>query len=192
MANPQALVAQKKSTPPVILARNTLCALARKDVGLTADNMLSRWLDPTVKIGTSTPGNDPGGDYAWAVFAKADSVHPGARLILAGKAMQLVGGAATPDVPANTNPVKYFLLSHKVDLFFSYCGAPGANVDPALVSVLIPASLTVPVNYGMTVMLHPKDAPRQAAAERFAQYLMSPAAQRLLSASGLIPAVVSQ
>ena len=192
MANPQALVAQKKSTPPVILARNTLCALARKDVGLTADNMLSRWLDPTVKIGTSTPGNDPGGDYAWAVFAKADSVHPGARLILAGKAMQLVGGAATPDVPANTNPVKYFLLSHKVDLFFSYCGAPGANVDPALVSVPIPASLTVPVNYGMTVMLHPKDAPRQAAAERFAQYLMSPAAQRLLSASGLIPAVVSQ
>ena len=192
MANPQALAARGKSTPPVILARNTLCVLARKDVGLTADNMLNRLLDPAVSIGTSTPGNDPGGDYARAVFAKADSIQPGARSILVGKARQLVGGAVAPSVPANTNPVNYFLLSRKVDVFFSYCSSKGTLADPALVSVAIPADLTVPVDYGMTVLLHANDVPRQVAAERFARYLMSPVAQHALVGSGLIPVVGNQ
>ena len=192
MANPQALAARGKSTPPVILARNTLCVLARKDVGLTADNMLNRLLDPAVSIGTSTPGNDPGGDYARAVFAKADSIQPGARSILVGKARQLVGGAVAPSVPANTNPVNYFLLSRKVDVFFSYCSSKGTLADPALVSVAIPADLTVPVDYGMTVLLHASDVPRQVAAERFARYLMSPVAQHALVGSGLIPVVGNQ
>src|SRR6202035_896835 len=43
--------------------RNRLCAVARTAVGLTTTNMLDRLLDPAVRLATSTPGADPGGDY---------------------------------------------------------------------------------------------------------------------------------
>src|SRR5271169_5468598 len=72
--------------------RNRLCVLARSGIGLTPANMLDRLLDPSVRLATSTPGADPGGDYAWAVFARAETVHPGARAALEAKALKLVGG----------------------------------------------------------------------------------------------------
>src|SRR5215471_3096942 len=62
--------------------RNRLCAIARPAVGLTGANMLDRLLDPAVRLATSTPGADPGGDYAWAVFARAEAIRTGARAAL--------------------------------------------------------------------------------------------------------------
>jgi ABC-type molybdate transport system substrate-binding protein len=59
--------------------RNRLCAIARTAVGLTGANMLDRLLDPAVRLATSTPGADPGGDYAFAVFARAEAERTGAR-----------------------------------------------------------------------------------------------------------------
>lgn len=73
--------------------RNRLCVLARTAIGLTPANMLARLLDPSVRLATSTPGADPGGDYAWAMFARAEAVHPGARAALEAKALKLVGVA---------------------------------------------------------------------------------------------------
>jgi molybdate transport system substrate-binding protein len=187
MANPQALAAQGKASPPVVVAHNTLCLIARRDVGLSADNVLDKLLDPSVKIGTSTPGNDPGGDYAWAVFSKADSVHPGARSTLSDKAQKLVGGTAAPSVPLNTNPVEYFLTSRKVDVFFSYCSSKKNVTDPTLTSVPIPPHLAVAVDYGMVVLIHPHDSERRKVADRFVRYLLSPAAQQQFASHGLIP-----
>ena len=59
---------------------------------VTPDNLLERMLDPQVKLGTSTPKADPSGDYAFAVFAKADRLSPGAEEALSRKALQLTGG----------------------------------------------------------------------------------------------------
>lgn len=86
MAHPQRLTTEGKAAPTVVFARNRVCVQARPDVGLTTDNLLDKLLDPNVKIGTSTPKADPGGDYAWELFAKADSVRPGAKQILETKA----------------------------------------------------------------------------------------------------------
>ena len=44
-----------------MFARNRLCALAVPKVGLTSANFIDRLLDPTVKLGTSTPKADPSG-----------------------------------------------------------------------------------------------------------------------------------
>lgn len=188
MANPQALANHGKASRPVVFAHNTLCVVARKDVGLTQGNLLDKLLDPAIAIGTSTPGNDPGGDYAWAVFARAELVRSGARSILVAKAQPLVGGKAAPHIPAGASPVTYFLTSKKVDVFFSYCSAQNGT-DPALVSVAIPPDLTVPVDYGMSVMARGShDAASQTAAEHFAHYLLEPAAQRMLAGNGLVAA----
>ena len=92
MGQPRKLARSRDGSFVVMFTRNRLCALGKTKLGLTTGNLLDRLLDPSVRLATSTPGADPGGDYAWAVFARAEAVHPGAQAILRRKAMQLVGG----------------------------------------------------------------------------------------------------
>src|SRR6202011_1308424 len=83
MAHPQALADKGLATVPMVMARNRICARALPSFGLTTANLFDRMLDPkTVGIGTSTPKADPGGDYAWMVFARAGQARPGAGKIL--------------------------------------------------------------------------------------------------------------
>jgi molybdate transport system substrate-binding protein len=70
MAQPRRLAAERGGIPVIMFTRNSLCALGKPELGLTPENVLERMLDPAVRLGTSTPGADPGGDYAWAVFAR--------------------------------------------------------------------------------------------------------------------------
>ena len=69
--HPKKLADEGKAGPAVVFARNRLCAMARP--GLAVAGPPARGdARPAVKLGTSTPGNDPSGDYAWALFAKAE------------------------------------------------------------------------------------------------------------------------
>lgn len=187
MAHPQRLTAEGKAAPTVVFARNRLCVQARPDVGLTTDNLLDKLLDPNVRIGTSTPKADPGGDYAWELFAKADSVHPGAKQILEAKAQQLVGGPTAPQVPAGQNAVKYFMATRHVDVFIGYCSSHETKPDSTLVQVELPANLSLSADYGMTVLEQPQTATTRNAAYRLALYLMSPEAQDVLTRYGFTP-----
>ncbi|SOE99698.1 molybdenum ABC transporter, molybdate-binding protein [Burkholderia sp. OK233] len=187
MAHPQRLTAEGKAAPTVVFARNRVCVQARPDVGLTTDNLLDKLLDPTVKIGTSTPKADPGGDYAWELFAKADSVRPGAKQILEAKAQQLVGGPAVPQVPAGQNPVKYFMATRRVDVFIGYCRSHETKPDSDLLQIELPANLSISADYGMTVLELPQTATTRNAAYRLALYLMSPEAQAVLTRYGFTP-----
>jgi molybdate transport system substrate-binding protein len=103
MGHPLSLAKQGKAGPVVLFARNELCALARDGLRITTATVLDVMLDPTVKLATSTPKADPSGDYAWEVFRKAEDVRPGSRLRLESKALQLVGGATSPQPPAGTS-----------------------------------------------------------------------------------------
>ena len=87
LGHPRRLAAAGKAGPVVIFARNRLCAMARPGLDTSSDRLLDTMLDPAVKLGTSTPGNDPSGDYAWAVFAKAEAITPGTRAALKAKAL---------------------------------------------------------------------------------------------------------
>lgn len=187
MAHPQRLTTEGKAAPTVVFARNRVCVAARPDVGLTTDNLLDKMLDPDIKIGTSTPKADPGGDYAWALFAKADSVRPGAKQILEAKAQQLVGGASAPQVPAGQNPVKYFLATRRVDMFIGYCSSHETKPDSSLAQVELPANLSISADYGMTVLELPQATGNRHAAYRLALYLMSPEAQEVLARYGFTP-----
>jgi molybdate transport system substrate-binding protein len=187
MAHPQRLTTEGKAAPTVVFARNRVCVAARPDVGLTTDNLLDKLLDPDVKIGTSTPKADPGGDYAWELFAKADSVRPGAKQILEAKAQQLVGGASAPQVPAGQSPVKYFMATRRVDVFIGYCSSHETKPDTSLTQVELPANLSISVDYGMTVLELPRTAATRDAAYRLALYLMSPEAQDVLTRYGFTP-----
>lgn len=184
MAHPEKLASEGKATPPVVFARNALCVQTLPDAGITSANLLERLLAPGTRIGTSTPGADPGGDYAWQFFARAETVHPGARTNLEAKAKKLVGGPVAPTIPGSVGAAKYFLQHHDVDVFFGYCSSHDATPDPDLRKVEVPANLSLPVDYGMSVVLRDGDPARRAAAYRFALYAMSPAAQERLPAYG--------
>lgn len=178
---PQRLAAGGGWSKPVAFARNELCVLARKDLDVTPANMLQVLLDPAVRIGTSTPGADPSGDYAWQIFHRADQVHPGAYATLSAKALQLVGGGQKPSVPAGKNAVAWFFSEGKIDVFISYCGGARrlAATDARVKVVTLPPPLAVAGTNGVTVR---KTA--SAAAHAFAADLLSAPAQQVLRENG--------
>jgi ABC-type molybdate transport system substrate-binding protein len=168
--------------------RNRLCALTRTAAGLTPANMLDRLLDPAVRLATSTPGADPSGDYAWAVFARAETLHPGARAALEAKAQVLMGGGAkTPLLVPGKGAVEGIFLADRADVVFAYCsGAPAiAREVQDLAAVPLPPELAVGPAYGM-VLLNGKQV-----ALRFAVFVMSEAGQAVLKAHGFDPVALA-
>lgn len=187
MAHPQRLTTERKAASTVVFARNRVCVEARPDVGLTSANLLDKLLDPNIKIGTSTPKSDPGGDYAWELFAKVGTIRPGATQTLEAKAQQLVGGAVAPQVPGGQNPVKYYMETRRVDVFIGYCSSHQPTRDTTFTQVELPPELAISADYGMTVVDSQQNPATREAAYRLALYLMSPAAQDVLTRYGFTP-----
>jgi molybdate transport system substrate-binding protein len=181
MAHPQSLGSAKKAGPTVLFARNRLCALARADANVTSATLLARMLDPTVKLGTSTPVADPAGDYAFALFARAEAVVPGARARLEQKALKLTGGPGAPPPPPGRSVYAANLAAGNADVFLAYCtAATEAKAEmPDLQIVEIPDALAVAADYGLTLL----DGARPAAAQ-FAMFVLSPEGQRILQRRG--------
>jgi molybdate transport system substrate-binding protein len=176
MAQPRKLA--RDGLPVIVFTRNRLCALGRP--GLTRENLLDRMLDPAVRLATSTPGADPGGDYAWAIFARAETVHPGAQAILQAKALKLVGGRDTPLLVPGHGAVEGVFLADRADIMLGYCSGSASVMHdvPGLVSVTVPESLSVGPAYGMVVL---SDHPLAA---RFALFVMSERGQAILQRFG--------
>jgi molybdate transport system substrate-binding protein len=134
----------------VVLARNRLCVLARPGMTLDADRLLDVLLDPAVRVGTSTPGADPSGDYTWTFFRNVDKVRPGAFAVLDGKALQLTGRDVDPQQQAS--PYADILVKARTaDVFITYCtnAASALKIAPGLTSVRIPEALNVGAVYGI-------------------------------------------
>jgi molybdate transport system substrate-binding protein len=188
MDQPRALAHERPDRAVVMFTRNRLCALARTRIGLTQQNMLEKLLDPTVRLATSTPHADPGGDYAWAVFARAEALHPGAQRLLETKALQLVGGANTPPLVPGHSAVQGVFLADRADIMLSYCSGAGAVTQEFadLTSVPLPPALTVGPAYGLIVL---SDNPLAA---RFALFILSEPGQTILLRHGFDPIALAQ
>ena len=187
MAHPRALADKGEATIPIVMARNRFCARALPGFGLTTANLFERMLDPkTVGIGTSTPKADPGGDYAWMMFARADQARPGAGKTLEAKARQLVGGKHNPPVPPGQDAMAYFFHRHEIDISLGYCSSRSTAPDPNFTTVELPPELAVTADYGLSVLGH------REAALRFVLFVMSPEAQHLIGLYGFTPVAQSQ
>jgi ABC-type molybdate transport system substrate-binding protein len=183
MAQPETLARQRPGRSVVMFTRNRLCALGRATLGLTPANLLDRLLDPTVRLATSTPGADPGGDYAWAVFARAEAMHPGAQATLQAKAMQLVGGPNSVALVPGHGAVQGVFLANRADVMLGYCSGsePVMQEVPGLASTPLPPALTVGPAYGLVVL---SDSPLAA---RFALFVLSTQGQAILLRHGFDP-----
>lgn len=184
MEHPQALQAEKRSGPVVRFARNKLCALVRPGLAVDSANLLDRLLDPAMKVGTSTPKADPSGDYAFEVFRKAEAIKPGAQAILEKKALQLTGAATSPAPPAGRHVYSWHIAEGRADIFLTYCtnALAAQKENPGQQIVALPEKLSVSADYGMTVMNGTSPA-----AQAFADFIMSPQGQTILTSHGFAP-----
>ncbi len=140
-------------------------------------------LDPALRLGTSTPGADPSGDYARAVFARAEAVRPGARAALEGRALTLTGGPSSPAPPPGRSVYAWHVAEGRADLFLGYCnvGREAAAELPGLRLLELPDALSVGADYGLAVL-----SPRFEAG-RLAMFLLSPPGQAVLAGHGFTP-----
>jgi molybdate transport system substrate-binding protein len=158
--------------------------MVRPGVEVGTEGVLDAMLDPGVEPGTSTPGNDPSGDYAWAVFAKAEAHWPGARAALEGKALRLAGGKDSARPPEGRSAYAWHIAEGRADLFLGYrtAGRAAAAELRGLRVVDLPTELAIEADYGLAVLKGPPE--RQAAAGRFAMFVLSPAGQAVLARWG--------
>ncbi len=186
MQQPRRLSREHGNRPVVVFTRNRMCLLARQTLGVTPANMLDRLLDPKLRLATSTPGADPGGDYAWAVFARADRLRPGAKATLEAKALKLVGGPESKPLVAGRGQVSGVFLADRADMMLGYCSSADAVLHdvPGLVSVALPPELTVGPAYGMVILAD------QPLADRFTVFVMSEQGQAILARYGFVPVAV--
>ncbi len=183
IAAPERVAAARPGTAIVPFVRNRMCVAAKPSVGLTEADMLDKMLSPDLRLATSTPGNDPGGDYALAVFKRAEAVHPGADGILTGKMLKLVGGPNTMVPIAGKSPSAAIFLGDHADLFLYYCSSASALLRevPDLTNLPLPASLEIHPVYAMAVLS------QDPAAERFALFVLSLEGQAILKRFGFDP-----
>jgi ABC-type molybdate transport system substrate-binding protein len=175
------LASAGKAAPVVLFARNRMCALARPEAQATSANLLERMLDPKVKLGTSTPKADPSGDYAWAIFAKAEALKPGSFAALDAKALKLTGGPNSPPPPPGRSAYGKFMEDGAADLFLTYCtNAVLAQAEVKAVQIVaLPDALAVGADYGLTIVNGARPE-----AVRLAMYILSPPGQAILARHG--------
>ncbi|RFB75583.1 molybdate ABC transporter substrate-binding protein [Methylovirgula sp. 4M-Z18] len=182
MASPLKLREEGKAAGVVMFTRNKLCAFAGPDAGLTTDNFRRRIVDPAVKIGTSTPKADPGGDYTWAMFHAIDKDEPGAFATLDAKAQKIVGGTTTAS--GGPDPIAAAFQSSQINVMIGYCSGadqrreatPGVNV------VAVPQAYDMGPEYGLALA---STENRNAVALMLA--ILSPEGQETLARYGFAP-----
>ncbi|MGY5799814.1 molybdate ABC transporter substrate-binding protein [Rhizobium sp. LEGMi12c] len=182
MAHPQRLVSMGLAENAVCFARNRLCVLARADLGLTTENFLAVLSDPAVGIGTSTPGDDPGGDYAFEVFDRIEARHPGKGEAIKSRSRQLVGGRNSPPAPPGKGG-GYLIADGVVDLMMSYSSnARLLAGDPAFSVIDIPDEFQPLIEYGVAIR---RDADDETQCLR--EFLLSETGQEVLGKAGFSP-----
>ena len=182
MAHPRRLAAEGLTEAAICFARNRLCVLARADLGLTTENFLAVLSDAAVSIGTSTPGDDPGGDYAFEVFDLIEVRYPEKGAAMKSRARQLVGGRNSPPTPAGKG-AGYLITDGEVDLMMSYSSnARLLAADPAFAVVDIPDEFQPRIEYGVAIR---RDADVET--RLLQEFLLSARGQEILSEAGFSP-----
>ena len=176
MAHPDRLVALGLAEESICFIRNRFCALARADLGLTTENLVKVLTSPTVRIGTSTPGDDPSGDYAFEMFDLIEAQHPGLGVAIKQRAQQLVGGRNSPPGRSAAGLIDEGV----VDIFLGYASnARLHESDPEFSVIKLPPKLSPRVEYGMALRTGALEATR-----KLRDFLLSQHGQGVLGVKG--------
>jgi molybdate transport system substrate-binding protein len=162
-----------------ILTRNQLCLMAAPGITLAPERLIEVILDPTLKLGTSTPKSDPAGDYTWELFGKIDKLRPSAYAKLDAKALKLLGGEFNPAATESAYPAIF--KEKKADVFITYCtnAVDTAVRVPGLTWERFPDSINVAAVYGIGVSTN---AAREA--DAFVEFALGPEGRKIFERHG--------
>jgi molybdenum ABC transporter molybdate-binding protein len=181
MEHPRALHDKGMAGPVRPFARNRLCALVAPGLSVHPESLLERMLEPSVRLAAGTPKADPAGDYAWALFRKAEALSPGAYDRLAAKALTLTGGPNSPPPPKDRSQYAVLVEQGEAQIFLTYCtnALQARRENPALQMVQVPPALAVGADYGLAAL-----ASAGANARRFVDFVLSAGGQEVLLRHG--------
>jgi ABC-type molybdate transport system substrate-binding protein len=183
VGSPQKLAAEGRTVvPPVAFAKNRMCIVTRRSAHITPGNLVERMLKPEIRIKTSKPIADPSGDYAWAIFDRIETLHPGKGKILKEKAERLMDAKAA-NVRPDQSPAVALFSDGQIDLSITYCSGTAALEHdlPELTSFEVPAMLDPHPLYGLALLSNKPEA------MRVALFLLSERGQAIVARAGLVP-----
>ena len=121
VAHPQALLDAGRAVDCVTFAFNRLNLTVKRAVAHAGGaDWLALLADTSLRIGTSTPGCDPSGDYTLQLFDNIERRYPGVGRAIAARALPLAGGRDTVTIPAGEIASAWLLRHDFADLFIGY------------------------------------------------------------------------
>lgn len=161
-------------------AANRLCLTALRERVSEFDNWLEVLRAPELTLATSTPGCDPGGDYAQLLFANVERLHPGDGKRMVERARHLVGGKNSVAIPAGEIAAGWLILQGLADLFVGYqSNSLPLREDARLRLFDIPEPYNVRVDYMLATF--------SQRANELADELCSDVGQSYLRQQGFLP-----
>ncbi|RJT24011.1 substrate-binding domain-containing protein [Buttiauxella izardii] len=179
--HPQHLLANGKASQTHTFCWNQLALTTLQD---------GDWMEllsaPALRIGTSTPGCDPSGDYTWALFDELDKYQPGLGHQLRERAIPLVGGRDTLQIPAGELASAWILRQGFADVFIGYAHYANALMGQTDIRcVTIPAEHNILCEYQLATLENSREV------NRLVDFILSHEGQAILATAGFSP-VTSQ
>lgn len=177
-AHPQILLDAGRAFRVQTFAFNRLNLTAR--AGLSG-SWLTLLADPALRLGTSTPGCDPSGDYTWQLFARIDAQLPGTGAAIRERAQPLVGGRQSPPVPEGEVASAWLIRSQQADLFIGYAHYAQALKEAEDLRVVdIPTPYNPHCEYQLACLSH------TPAVQGLAQFMLAAEGQAFFREAGLL------
>lgn len=177
--NVERLSLHKAILAEATIAKNKLAITTWNKQEYRIHSGLELLLDPTLRVGTSTPECDPSGDYTWQLFELIEQAYPTQGERLKREAKQLVGGRQPAQIPQGKLASCYLLEQDEADLFVGYAHYRQKLLAmPDFIQKSLPPEFNVCAQY-RCALLSPNFA-----AYQFYQQLISPQAQSIIQQHG--------
>lgn len=149
MAHPQMLMAAGHALYIKPFTYNRLCLYVRANKINVNDDWYSLLNRETLRIGTSTAGCDPAGDYTHQLFENMGSIGGKIRQ----RAVALVGGRKSLPLPRNVIAAQWLIENDYTDLFIGYASyAPGLESIESVKVIEIPEPYNPVAIYGFACL----------------------------------------
>ena len=162
-----------------ILAFNRLMLTTRDEPQYKNRETLDMLLDPHLRLATSTPIADPGGDYTWQLFDLVEKRYPKQGEYLKRRALQLVGGEKSI-VPKGEIAAEYLLKQGYADVMVGYANYQAYLRHRGLCCHLFPPEWNIKAIYAAAQLNE------NSATQQFFQFLTSAGAAQIMYQHGFL------
>ncbi|MBS9584472.1 substrate-binding domain-containing protein [Morganella morganii] len=134
---------------------------------------------PDLIIGTSTPVDDPCGDYVVQFYSELSKADPELAENIRNRTRHLVGGKNSPVIPAGQMASQWLIHSHQADIFIGYRHYQKKMSElPGLATIAIPEAHNVKAIYCIALM--------SPIAQTFVDYLLQTESQQIFMENGFV------